>query len=100
LVPVLSCRHHAILNRFAPFKWLPLLRIHKVEEKCTKCGICKRVCPTQVTEVYEENGGNIASSKCLLCIRCVEMCPYEDCLSLDFAGKTIYKSKNWLEPEY
>ena len=89
----------SILNRFAPFKWAPLLRINKVEEKCTKCGICKRVCPTQVTDVYEEKGGNIASSKCLLCIRCVEMCPYEGCLKLDFAGKTIYKSKNWLEPE-
>jgi len=90
----------SILNRFAPFKWAPLLRINKVEEKCTKCGICKRVCPTQVTDVYEEKGGNIASSKCLLCIRCVEMCPYEGCLKLDFAGKTIYKSKNWLEPEW
>jgi ferredoxin-type protein NapH len=89
----------SILNRFAPFKWVPLLRINKVEEKCTKCGICKRVCPTQVTDVYEEKGGNIASSKCLLCLRCVEMCPYEGCLKLDFAGKTIYKSKNWLEPE-
>jgi len=89
----------SILNRFAPFKWAPLLRINKVEEKCTKCGICKRVCPTQVTDVYEEKGGNIASSKCLLCLRCVEMCPYEGCLKLDFAGKTIYKSKNWLEPE-
>jgi len=89
----------SILNRFAPFKWTPLLRINKVEEKCTKCGICKRVCPTQVTDVYEEKGGNIASSKCLLCLRCVEMCPYEGCLKLDFAGKTIYKSKNWLEPE-
>jgi ferredoxin-type protein NapH len=89
----------SILNRFAPFKWAPLLRINKVEEKCTKCGICKRVCPTQVTDVYEEKGGNIASSKCLLCLRCVEMCPYEGCLNLDFAGKTIYKSKNWLEPE-
>ena len=89
----------SILNRFAPFKWAPLLRIHKVEEKCTKCGICKRVCPTQVTDVYEEKGGNIASSKCLLCLRCVEMCPYEDCLKVEVAGKTIYKSKNWLEPE-
>ena len=89
----------SVLNRFRPFKWAPLLRINKMEEKCTKCGICKRVCPTQVTEVYDQKGGNIAPSKCMLCVRCVEMCPYEDCLKLDFAGKTIYKSKNWLEPE-
>jgi len=89
----------SVLNRFRPFKWAPLLRINKMEEKCTKCGICKRVCPTQVTEVYDQTGGNIAPSKCMLCVRCVEMCPYEDCLKMDFAGKTIYKSKNWLEPE-
>jgi polyferredoxin len=89
----------AIVNRFAPFKWAPILQLNKVEEKCTKCGICKRVCPVQVTEVYDEKGGNVTSSKCLLCFRCVEMCPYEGCLKINFAGKTIYKSKNWLEPE-
>ncbi len=89
----------SILNRFLPFKWIPILRLNKVEEKCTKCGICKRVCPTQVNKVYDEKGGNVTSTKCLLCFRCVEMCPYVDCLKIDFAGKTIYKSKNWLEPE-
>lgn len=87
----------AIVNRFAHFKWAPILKLNKVEEKCTKCGICKRVCTAQVMEVYEEKGGNVTSSKCLLCFRCVEMCPYESCLKIDFAGKTIYKSKNWLK---
>ena len=88
----------AIVNRFAPFKWVPFLHLNKVEEKCTKCGICKRVCPVQVTEVYEEKGGNITTSMCMLCTRCVEMCPYEDCLKLNIAGKTLFKSRNWLEP--
>ncbi len=86
------------LNRFIAFKALPLLHINKVEEKCTKCGICKRVCPVQVTEVYEEKGGDIKTSMCLNCMRCVEMCPYEDCLKVNFAGKTLFKSRNWLEP--
>ena len=88
----------SILNRFQIFKWLPMLKINKIEEKCTKCGICKRVCPVQVNKVYDEKGGNVISSKCLSCFRCVEMCPYADCLKITFAGKTIYKSKNWLEP--
>jgi NosR/NirI family nitrous oxide reductase transcriptional regulator len=87
----------SILNRFKPFRWLPIFHLEKVEQKCTKCGICKRVCPTQVMEVYEEKGGNVTSSKCLLCFRCVEMCPYEGCLKVNFRGKSIYKSKNWLE---
>jgi NosR/NirI family nitrous oxide reductase transcriptional regulator len=88
----------AIVNRFAPFKWAPVLRINKVEEKCTKCGICKRVCPLQVTEVYEEKGGDITTSMCTLCFRCVEMCPYEDTLKVKVAGKTVFKSRDWLEP--
>ena len=87
----------AALNRFAPFKWVPLLRINKVEEKCTKCGICKRVCPLQVTEVYEQKGGDVTTSMCMLCFRCVEMCPYEDCLKVNVSGKSVFNSRNWLE---
>lgn len=88
----------AVLNRFKIFRWIPLLRLNKVEEKCTKCGICKRVCPAQVTEVYEQKGGDITTSMCMLCLRCVEMCPYENCLKLNMAGKTLFSSRNWLEP--
>jgi ferredoxin-type protein NapH len=104
MVRLLWCRFcplgatFSILNRFAPFRWVPLLRINKVEEKCTKCGICKRVCPVQVTEVYEQKGGKIMTSMCMLCLRCVEMCPYEDCLRVNLGGKTVFKSRNWLEP--
>jgi ferredoxin-type protein NapH len=87
-----------LANRFAGFKWAPLLHINKTEEKCTKCGICKRVCPVQVTEVYEQKGGDITTSMCFNCMRCVEMCPYEGCLKVNFAHKTLVKSRNWLEP--
>jgi len=88
----------AIVNRFRGFKWAPVLHINKDEEKCTKCGICKRVCPLQVTEVYDQKGGKMTTSMCMLCLRCVEMCPYEDCLKAKMAGKTIFKSRNWLGP--
>ena len=88
----------AIGNKFKAFEGVPALHIDKVEEKCTKCGICKRVCPLQVTEVYEQKGGKINTSLCMLCFRCVEMCPYEGCLKVKFAGKTAFKSRNWLEP--
>jgi polyferredoxin len=88
----------AVVNRFKGFKWAPILHLDKDEEKCTKCGICKRVCPVQVTEVYEQKGGKITTSMCMLCTRCVEMCPYEGCLKVNMAGKTVFKSRNWLEP--
>jgi len=89
----------ALFSRFGPFKRLSLIKLTKVEEKCTKCGICKRVCPPQVTEVYEKKGDDVTASDCILCFRCVEMCPYEGCLKVEVAGKPIYKSKNWLKEE-
>ncbi len=88
----------AIVNRLKGFKWAPILHLDKNEMKCTKCGICKRVCPVQVTEVYEQKGGKIMTSMCMLCSRCVEMCPYEDCLKIKFGNKPILGSRNWLEP--
>jgi formate hydrogenlyase subunit 6/NADH:ubiquinone oxidoreductase subunit I len=87
----------AVLNKLRGFKWTPVVHLDKDEEKCTKCGICKRVCPVQVTEVYEQKGGKIATSMCMLCTRCVEMCPYEGCLKVKIGGKTVFKSRNWLE---
>jgi len=87
----------AIVNRFKHLRGVPFLHLNKEEEKCTKCGICKRVCPVQVTDVYEKKGGSIYTSMCMLCLRCVEMCPEEGCLKLNIAGKTLFKSRNWLE---
>lgn len=87
----------ALFNRFPPFKRISGIRLDKVEEKCTKCGVCKRVCPTQVTEVYEKKGGDVTTSNCILCMRCVEMCPYEDALRVKVAGKNVFKSRDWLE---
>ena len=87
----------ALFSSFAPFKQIALTRLHKTEEKCTKCGICKRVCPTQATQMYEKKAGDVTESRCMLCARCIEMCPYEGALRLTVAGKTVFKSRNRLE---
>lgn len=88
----------AVVNRFKGFKWSPMLHLDKDEEKCTKCGVCKRVCPLQVNDVYEQKGQKINTSMCMLCLRCIEICPYEDALKVKFANKTLFKSRNWLVP--
>ncbi len=88
----------AAVNQFKGLKGVPFLYIDKDEEKCTKCGVCKRVCSVQVNEVYEQKGGKIGTSQCMLCARCVEMCPYEGTLKMKLGSKTVFESRNWLEP--
>jgi ferredoxin len=89
----------ALFSTFTPFKQIAMTRLNKNEQKCTKCGVCKRVCPTQSTMMYEKKGGNVTESRCILCARCVEECPYEGALTIRVAGKTMMKSRNWLEQE-
>ena len=89
----------ALFSSFTPFKQIALTKLQKDEHKCTKCGVCKRVCPTQATAMYEQKGGDVTESRCMLCARCVEICPYEGALKLDFAGKTMLKSRNWLQED-
>lgn len=89
----------ALFSTFTPFKQIALTRLEKNEQKCTKCGVCKRVCPTQATDVFEKKGGDVTESRCILCARCIETCPYEDALSLKVAGHTVMASRNWLEKE-
>lgn len=87
----------ALFSSFWPFKRIALMKLEKDEHKCTKCGVCKRVCPTQATAMYEKKGGDVTESKCMLCARCVEICPYKGALKMTFAGKTLAGSRNWLE---
>jgi ferredoxin len=87
----------ALFSSFTPFKQIAVTRLVKDEEKCTKCGICKRVCPTGATQMYEKKGGDVTESRCMLCARCVEMCPEKDTLQMKVAGKPVLKSRNWLK---
>jgi polyferredoxin len=83
-----------LFSTFTPFKQIALTKLEKNAQKCTKCGICKRACPTQATDMYTKKGGDVTESKCILCARCIELCPYEDALKITIAGKTIAASKN------
>jgi ferredoxin-type protein NapH len=62
-------------------------------QKCTKCGICKRVCPFENSHVFEEKENkNINHPNCIMCFNCIDKCPEKDCLSAKFLGKQIFVS--------
>jgi ferredoxin-type protein NapH len=72
---------------------ISFLALKKDGKRCTKCGICQRSCPTQVTEVYEEKvRERIDPSDCTLCYRCVEMCPEKDALKATFFKFPLFRS--------
>jgi len=61
--------------------------------KCTKCGICKRVCPFDNNHVYEEKKNTIINHpNCIMCFNCVDKCPENDCLKVGIFGKNIFSS--------
>jgi ferredoxin-type protein NapH len=75
------------------FNKISFLSLRKDGKRCTKCGICLRACPVQVKEVYEEKvKEKIDPSTCILCYRCVEMCPEKDALKAGFLKSTIAPS--------
>jgi ferredoxin len=47
----------------------------------------------QIREIYEEKTRtNVTSPECILCLRCVEMCPEDKCLNAAFLRKPVIRS--------
>lgn len=71
-----------------------LVSLRKENRRCTKCGICKRVCPMGVDRVYlERKKGNVSSANCVYCLQCVSKCPESGCLEARFCGARVLRSK-------
>ncbi|MBW2990791.1 4Fe-4S binding protein [Candidatus Woesearchaeota archaeon] len=63
-------------------------------EKCTKCGICERVCPMDNKKVFQEKNKKIVNSyNCINCFRCIDKCPEDNTLKVKFFKWDIFKSK-------
>jgi len=54
-----------------------------VDEKCNKCGICKRICP--VSNIDLNSGNPVWNSKCEQCFACLQWCPQE---AIQYGKKT------------
>ncbi len=69
------------------------LRLEKNGDRCTRCGNCYHVCDVSIKEIADDvTSKNIVKDDCLMCFKCVEACPEDDCLTVTFFKLPIYKS--------
>jgi len=87
------CRICPLGAMMAPINRRAMLTLRKDGNKCTRCRACLRVCPMDIQEVYAEmERTNITAPECIHCYRCVEECPEDDCLTVEYMGRTIARS--------
>ncbi|MBR8537214.1 EFR1 family ferrodoxin [Carboxylicivirga sediminis] len=46
-----------------------------IEDSCTQCGMCAKVCPVDNIKMDTENGKIVLSDKCFMCFACIHHCP-------------------------
>lgn len=69
------------------------VELKKSAVKCNKCASCAEACPMGLTKMYAADHDLIYNEKgCILCFRCVEVCPRKGCLSVGFFGRKIVES--------
>lgn len=57
-------------------------------DRCNKCGICLRNCPK--SNITFENGRAVFHSNCILCLRCIFLCPEN---AIVYKGKSIIQTQ-------
>ncbi len=57
-----------------PMSYFSLFRIECDQEKCVKCGKCKRACPMDV-DMTDNSRKRENGTECILCMECVKECP-------------------------
>ncbi len=62
-------------------------KIEVMQEKCMKCGLCKKLCPTNNIKMNDFPQFN---KKCELCMRCISFCPTK---AITILGKEFIRYK-------
>lgn len=70
-----------------------LLRLTKDGSKCTRCGNCYRACDVGIREIADDIvSKDIVKDDCMMCFKCVAVCPEEKCLKVSFLGVPLYEA--------
>ena len=46
-------------------------------EKCSGCGLCVKICPSNTLEMTDKKAGMKQPVECMMCSDCVAICPQE-----------------------
>jgi NADH-quinone oxidoreductase subunit F len=66
-----------IFNKKCPARECPeLIEFVVVDERCKKCGICKKVCPVDAITWEKGQYAYIDKAKCVKCRECIVNCPF------------------------
>ncbi len=69
------------------------LRLSKDASKCTRCGNCYRACDVGIRAIADDlTHKNIVKDDCMMCLKCIEACPEEDCLQASFLTLPVFES--------
>ena len=55
----------------------PLVEFTVLEDKCTKCGQCSRVCPSGAVKWQKKEYARIDKDKCIKCKACIDACDFK-----------------------
>ena len=71
-----------------------MFRLVKDAAKCNRCGMCAEVCPMAIDTVRAAVADRDASCfDCVLCLKCVEVCPRDGCLAVEHGGVKLTESR-------
>lgn len=54
----------------------PLVNFRVVEDKCKRCGLCKKACPANAVQWERKELAAIDLEKCIKCMSCIDVCPF------------------------
>jgi len=80
---------HYIFSKFS------FLRLEKDGSKCTRCGNCYRACDVGIIEIADDIvSTNIVKDDCIMCFKCVEVCPEDGALDVKFFKIPLYTASH------
>jgi len=83
-----------LLNRVSVKSFRVADRKFRVEQSCTHCGICAKVCP--VANIVMKAGAPVWQNRCEQCLACLQWCPVEAIQS----GRSTKGRRRYRHPKY